>query len=241
MRKMIITALLTTIALLGAKTYNLVSEPYPPYEYQDNGKNLGMDVEILEAVAKSAGVEFKISFLPWKRALSEVQDGSSDAIFSILHNTERDAFLFYPDKPLFKGKTVIFANDNFKGEIKTVGDLNGKKVGFVSGNSYGKEFDNASEILKDPSTNVEMSVKKLLNNRHDLLIATEEVGWFYLKKSKAKNVRVLPLAVMEEDYFIATSKKSPNGKELQNLLNEHLLKLEKDKVLDAIRAKYRDK
>jgi len=241
MKKIITTALLTLITLLSAKTYNLVSEPYPPFEYQENGKNTGMDVEILEAVAKSAGVDFKISFLPWKRALSEVQSGSSDAIFSILQTKERESFLYYPEKALFKGKTILFANESFNGTIKSISDLNGKKIGFVSGNSYGKEFDNATEILKDPSTNAEMSVNKLINNRHDLLVITEEVGWYYLNKSKAKKIRALPFIIMQDDYFIATSKKSANGRELLNLINEHMTKLEKDNVLDAIRAKYRKK
>lgn len=221
-----------------AKTFKLVSEPYPPFEYQENGKDVGMDVEILKAAASKAGIELKIDFLPWSRALDQVKSGEADGIFSLLKNAEREGFLIFPATPLYVGKNVFFAAASFTGKVESLADLKGKTVGIVNGNSYGEQFDKATGFTKDGVADQDTLIKKLLAGRNELIVTAEKVGWYSVKQQGGKDVKALPFVVSKENYYIGLSKKSANGKELADKLGKALADLEKSGVLTKIRKKY---
>lgn len=221
-----------------AKTFKLVTEPYPPFEYQEAGKAVGMDVEILNAAAAKAGIELSIEFLPWNRALDMAKSGEADAIFSMLKNAEREAFLSFPSVPLYVGKTVFFTMNSFNDPVNSFADLKGKTVGVVNGNSYGEAFDKATGFTKDGVADQDTLIKKLLAGRNQLIVMTEEVGWYTIKQQGGKDAKALPFAVSKDNYYIGISKKSANGKELTEKLSKALADLEKAGELAKIRKKY---
>lgn len=215
MKKILVLTACLSLLSFGAfaKTFKLVSEAYPPYEYQENGKNIGMDVEILDLITKKTGVEIKIEFIPWKRALEMVKDGSADGIFSLAKTPEREEFLHYPGTPLYQGKTVLFAHPDYKGDPKSLEDLKGKTVSIVTDNSYGAEFDGNKEIQKDASSDQDTQMRKLIAGRVPLTVANEIVGWHNIKKQGGKDIRTLGIVVDKDVNYIGVSKKSPNSKE----------------------------
>lgn len=221
-----------------AKSYKLVTEPYPPFEYQEGGKAVGMDVDILNAAAAKAGIEISIEFLPWNRALEMAKNGEADAIFSMLKNAEREGFLSFPSTPLYVGKTVLFTMNSFTEQVNGLGDLKGKTVGVVNGNSYGESFDKATGFTKDGVADQDTLIKKLLAGRNQLIVMAEEVGWYTIKQQGGKDVKVLPFVVSKDNYYVGISKKSANGKELTEKLTKALADLEKSGELTKIRKKY---
>lgn len=123
--KKIILALCLFVSSISAfaQTFRFVTEDYPPYVYSEGGQAKGLDVEIINAIKKKANIDVKIEFYPWNRALSMVQDGTADAIFSLFKNSEREAFLHYPATPLYNNKTMLFASNSFAGDVKSLSDL----------------------------------------------------------------------------------------------------------------------
>lgn len=229
----------STCFVVNAKTFHLVTETYPPYEYQENGKIQGMDIDILNLLSKKAGVTFDISFEPWIRALEMVKSGSVDGIFSIIKNKAREDFLYYPKIPLYVGKSVFFVHPDLKKEIKSMNDLKGLSIGTVRENSYGAEFDSATSFTTDPVTNQEMLLQKLITGRNTIIITTEEVGWHHINKQKVKGFRSFPFVVSTNEYHIAISKKSPNGKELFQMINKAFTEAEQSGELAQIRKQYK--
>lgn len=235
--------LITFFSLIGtsvaAKPFLIVSDTYPPYEYQENGIIVGFDVEILKAVSKEADIECDIKFFPWKRAMMMIESGKADGIFSMAHSKERENFVYFPPEHLSIGKKRIFANSNFKGDILAIQDLDGKRIGIVRGNTYGEKFDNYNACIKDEAENPDMLFKKLNVDRYSLVIENENVAAFTIKKLSLKGIRPLSFIPHEVKYYIGISKKSKRAKELLDKISNALLRMKKSGKLEAIRNKYR--
>lgn len=218
--------------------YRVVAEPYAPFEYEVDGVARGMNVEVLNRLAKQAGVRFQFVFQPWKRALQTVDRGEADAIFSLLRNPDRERFLRYPDTPLYRAQVVLFAHAGFAGTIRGVEDLAGYRVGVVAGHSYGPLIDRREDFVRDVSLTVEGAVKKLLHGRYPLLLATRETGWHAVRRLQAESIRQLPLVLHEAPYYIAVSRSSARGDALFSLLDTHLRRMEKAGEIEQIRKQY---
>lgn len=235
---LLVLILLSMVLLLHSKTYKIVWEQYPPYEYEENNVIKGLDIEILRAIEKAENVKFEFVQVPWERALRMAQTGEADGIISLFKTEERQAFLHFPSEGLAFEKNVIFAKNTYKGDIKTVADLKGKTIGITSGYSYGKTFDDATGFTKDPSTDQETMFKKFVNNRYEMVISNELVGHYMLKSLNAKDYKILSYVADNQMLYIGISKKSVNSKEVLDLINRGLANLKKSGELAKIRAKY---
>ena len=94
----LLTAALFTLLSLAAygEKLRIVTEPWAPYVYEENGKALGLDYETTAIVFKRLGIEVEWQFLPWKRCLSMLETGQADGALDIFHSHDRDALLLSP-------------------------------------------------------------------------------------------------------------------------------------------------
>jgi len=235
--KKIIALILAISAILTAEVIKMATEEYPPYEYTENGVTKGMDVDIINAVSKHAGLTNQITFLPWSRCLLFVEEYKESAIFSILKTPEREKLYQYSTIPLYSTKVRIYATPRFTKNVNTAGDLEGLNVGAVRGNLYGDSFDKNARIEKDLATDGNMLMNKLVAGRYDLIIAAEEVGSYYIKKYPQSNLRMMPVEISSASYYIAFAKTS----KLFSKFNESMKILEKNGELKKIRTRYKSK
>ncbi len=59
---------------VSAQTLTVVTEQYPPYNYEENGKVKGVSTEVVEEVLREAGIDFSIKVYPWTRALKMAEE-----------------------------------------------------------------------------------------------------------------------------------------------------------------------
>jgi len=243
--KSIATAILLLFASVSSAekqidrdTYNLVSDTYPPYEYIEDGRIIGMDVEILEVMAKNAAITISVKFVPWKRAMAMAKNGIADGIFSMAHSKKREEIVYFPPVPLSFGKQRIFANNNFKGDIVKIDDLENRKVGAVNGNRYGNEFDDYTGHILEYSHGPEMLFRKLAANRHLFSIENEFVAAHTIKKLKLKGIRPLSYISDEPAYYIGVSKSARRAQHFLEIVNKTLFDMKHSGELDEIRRKY---
>ncbi len=52
----------------------IVTEDFPPYNYEQDGKASGLSSEVVQAVLKEIGLQADIIFYPWRRAYHAVQN-----------------------------------------------------------------------------------------------------------------------------------------------------------------------
>jgi polar amino acid transport system substrate-binding protein len=81
-----------------ATRVRMACNEFPPHKMQNSPDGLaGFDVEMLQEAFSRTNIEIEIEFLPWKRALVDVQAGRLDGLCSCSQHADRDQWLDYSD------------------------------------------------------------------------------------------------------------------------------------------------
>ena len=132
--------------LVGAPVMNTVvqaqedNEPYiiatdttfAPFEYQDeNGDFVGIDMDLLEAIAEDQGFEYEIRPIGFNAALQAVESGQVDGMIAGMGITEERQESFDFSDPYYEaGVQFAVLEDS---EIESLEDLEGQNVAVKTG------------------------------------------------------------------------------------------------------------
>ena len=150
----LILALLAVISLTACgKSADVSSSKYiiatdtvfKPFEYTDNNGNfVGIDVDILDAVAKDQGFEYELNSLGWDAAIAACQAGQANGMIagaSITDERKNNGWIF-SDGYYTATQSMVVSNTS---DISGFEDLNGKTVAVKNGT----QGQNYAESLKD--------------------------------------------------------------------------------------------
>lgn len=84
----LILGLFVNVAMAGE--LQIVTENYPPINYEENGKIKGISTDIVRAVLERAGLTADIRLYPWARAYNLAEEGRDVMIYSIARTAERE-------------------------------------------------------------------------------------------------------------------------------------------------------
>lgn len=157
----------------------IVTDPWPPYAYLEEGKATGIDVDIALSVLSQLGMEAIIEIMPWKRSLLHVKAKKADAILSASVTNSRKNFLHFPVEPISSGTTVFFIRSKDEVEIGGLRSLEDLNVVAMLGYKYCPELDSTNLLLSAARvTTLEQSFNMLINERVDLVVAVDAVGLY---------------------------------------------------------------
>lgn len=129
-----------------AKTYIIATDTtFAPFEFQnETGEYVGIDIELLAAVAEDQGFEYELQALGFNAAVQALEAGQADGVIAGMSITEERKEKFDFSEAYFDSGVVMgIAADNE--EIKGYEDLAGKKVAVKIG-TEGQAF---AESIKD--------------------------------------------------------------------------------------------
>jgi len=113
----------------SGKTYVIATDTtFAPFEFQDaQGNYVGIDMEILAAVAADQGFNYTVNAVGFDAALQAVTSGQADGVIAGMSITDERKAIFDFSQPYFDSGVVmgISAGDT---SIKSYSDLAGKKV-----------------------------------------------------------------------------------------------------------------
>ncbi len=72
--------LVLLLTSLSSRVLLFVCEEYPPYQYKENGVIKGLDIQVIQAVCKDAGLQYRIEFYPWQRCIGMMTNKTADGI-----------------------------------------------------------------------------------------------------------------------------------------------------------------
>lgn len=129
-----------------AKVWTIATDTvFKPFEYTDaNGNFVGIDVEILDAIAKDQGFKYKLNSLGWDASIAACQAGQADAMIagaSITDERKEKGWIFSDGYYTCTQSMTVASNSDIKG----FADLEGKKVAAKTG-TQGAAY---AESLKD--------------------------------------------------------------------------------------------
>jgi glutamine transport system permease protein len=147
------------------KTFTIATDTtFAPFEFRQGNKLVGIDMDLLNAIAKKQGFKVDIQSLGFQAAVSAVTSGSADGVIAGMSITDERKQTFDFSDPYFdSGIQMAVAEDN--DDIKDYEDLKGKTVvakpgteGEATAKKLAKEYDFTVKGL-DQSTNLVESVK----------------------------------------------------------------------------------
>ena len=118
---------------------------FKPFEYtNENGEFVGIDVDLLAAIAEDQGSEYDLQSLGWDGAVAAVQSGQADAIIAgaTIKQERIDSGWIFSDGYYDATQTFVVKGDS---DIASFEDLAGKNVAVKNGTA-GMDFANS---LKD--------------------------------------------------------------------------------------------
>lgn len=206
---------------------------FPPYEYvDDNGKIVGIDAEIAEAIAGKLGKKLTIKDMDFDSLITAVAGGSVDMVLAGLTVTdERKEQVNFSDS-YATGVQVIIVKEG--STIASVDDLEGKTIGVQSGTTgdiyctddYGQDF------VKQ-FANGSLAVAALLKDQVDCVIIDNEPAKNYVAVNEG--LKILDTEYIQEEYAIAVAKEN---NQLLEEINKAMSELKADGTIDKIISKY---
>ncbi len=130
----------------GEKVWHIVTDTaFKPFEYTDeSGKFVGIDVDILAAVAEDQGFKYELDPLGWDASIAACQAGQADGMIagaSITDERKESGWIF-SDGYYDANQSMAVKKGS---DIKGFGDLSGKSVAVKTG-TMSAEY---AESLKD--------------------------------------------------------------------------------------------
>lgn len=226
--------ILSCVSALADTLTMVTSADFPPYEFLDGDKVVGIDAEIAEALAKKLGYDgVDIKDIDFNNVISDVQNGKADFGMAGLSATADRMANIYFTIPYATGIQVIIVKED--SAIASLDDLaSGKYLIGVQMGTTGDIYasDEFGESVKQFYSGVE-AVEALKTGKIDCVIIDNQPAQEFV--SNNEGLKILETKYAEESYAICVAK---NNVELLGKLSAALQDLMADGTIDNIIAKY---
>lgn len=183
---------------------------FPPYNFVDGDKVVGLDAEIVAAVVKQAGAVVDFEPQPWSRVQDMLERGEVAAAFQFVGRPDRfeKYFMIGPHRI---GHTVFAARSGRDVSVRDMNELRGYRIGTVRGYTYGAAFDGATHLTKDMSAGDNLQlVRMLAAGRVDLIIGDREALTYFARSAGLHaQMQVLQPVFSEVPRYIAVPRSKP--------------------------------
>jgi polar amino acid transport system substrate-binding protein len=218
MRLAVLTSLLTALlALLPAAAARAgevwvvaCDDAFPPYDYLEDGRLVGLDVELVEAIVRKAGAEPRFEPSSWNRVRDRLDRGDIEAAFQFVGNPERFE-KYHMIGPFRFGRTVFATQRGATVRYDSYEDLRQYLIGTVRGFTYGRPFDTDPAIRKDDTAgDTRQLVRMLAADRVNLVIGDQKALAHAVRQEKLQvQLEFLPRAYDEVARYIAVPRNRP--------------------------------
>ena len=177
-----------------ARDVRIETVDWPPY-YSANQLGNGPIAEITREALKLKGHTAVIKFVPWKRAIANVERGQADMVMGAYDTPERRQKFIVSEKLYDIKEYVIGLKSSGLTEFNGFEDLKKYKFGVTAGYAYAKDFQEASYLQKTEASSDLLNIKKLFGGRIDFLILNTATF--------NENTKKIPNAQRKEVVFLA--------------------------------------
>lgn len=201
-----------------------VSADNPPYEFIQDGKIVGLDIDVINAIGETIGKKIVIKNLDFPGLLPALSTNNVDLVISAISVTEERKQSFdFSDIYATSSMSVLHRRDD---SIKSIDDLTGRVIGAQLGTTWEHEAETLAKTM--PGTRI----RSLANN----LVLVEEL--------KSGSVDAVILEDMQSAKFVEnsptlTSFKLPDAKSSFAIVfpKESKLKEEINKAIEELKSK----
>jgi len=201
---------------ISAKDLTYITEQYPPYNYQENGKLQGISVDLLENmwVKMEANLNRSvIRLLPWSEGYQTTLKENNTILFTTFRTPQREQ-LFKWVGPIALGRDTLLARSDRNINITTPVDLKKYKIGAIKDDIAAQRLLNnglkqEDLILENTSKPI---IEMLKNETIDAWAYNDLAGISLLQQSGA-NLSDYKVAFIlgQDDGYYAFNKETPDS------------------------------
>ena len=223
----------------SAKKYVIASDnAFAPFEYLDTDTNayVGIDMDILAAVAEDQKFEYEVQNVGFDAALNQVQSGQADAVIAGMTITDERRLTFdFSDGYFDAGQILVVPADS---DIQSIEDLRGTNVavkistqGADYAQSVAEEYGFTVTTYEDSPT----MYQAVVQGTNSACFEDDPVARFSIQ-SQSLALKVVGDVINAKPYGFA-AKKGENA-DLITIFNTGLANIKANGVYDEILAKY---
>lgn len=238
----LLTTMLAALAGCGTKTETsggtekktlvmATNAEFPPYEYKEGDKIVGIDVEIAEAIAEELGMELEIEDIAFDSIIPEVVSGKADIGVAGMTVTEkRKKNVAFSDSYTTSAQVIIIKEDS---SIVSPDDLVGKIVGVQLGTTGDILAADIKDVTLERYNKGADAVLALTQGKVDAVIIDRQPALVFVEKNEG--IKIVDKEFTLEDYAIAIAK---DNTELLTKVNKALATLKESGKIQEIIDKY---
>lgn len=218
----------------AAKVYKVgVDTTYPPFEYKDGNTYKGIDIDLINAIAKKEGIKIELNPMDFGGIIPAMQANQLDIAIAGMSITDARKKIVDFSDPYFKaGLILVVKKDN--NTIKSLDDLKGKKLAVKKGTS-GAQYavDNATKlgIQVEQFNDSPAMFQEVTNGNADALIEDYPVITYAIAQ-KDLGLKTVGDRLNGDHYGIAVLK--GQNQDVLKKIDKGLEELKKDGTYDKI-------
>lgn len=230
--------ILSSLSFAAKKLYVGTNAEFAPYEYLENGKMVGFDIELMDAIGEELGYEIVWSNMSFDGLLPALQMKKIDAVIAGMSQTpERQKAVTFSMPYLLFSSDEHYVIVNEESSYVKKEELNGKKIGVQIGTMQ-EEFAKDLGGLPQLYNSWTGALMDLQQNKIDAVIIADVSGEEYLNTMKG----IKKIDVVEENFPGASIALRKGETELAEQINQAILKIDAEgKYLEILKKYFPDK
>lgn len=224
----------------SSKVYLIACDAkYAPFSFEEDGKYKGIDVELLDAIAKVEGFQYELKPMDFSGIIPAIKAGQIDGSIAGMNITEkRKESVDFSDGYIQAGSSIVVNKDD--DSIKSLDDLKGKTAAVkkgTTGASFAEENKDKYGLkinVYDDSPSMFQAVE---NKNADFLVEDFPVISYSIKINAGSKLKVAVESIGEAPYDAFAVDKGKN-QDLLKMFNEGLKKVKENGTYDKIVNQY---
>ena len=205
---------------------------FPPYEFYENGKVVGVDIEIANEIAKELNKNLVIKDIAFDSIINELKSGKADFAAAGMSITEdRLKEVDFTIEYIVSEQVVVVKNDS---QINNIDDIKDKTISVQLGTVADQYVTkNYKEAKVNRSKKFLVAAEDVKNNKSDCIVMDKLPALELVKKNP--ELKILDGTLFEDKYGMAVKK---GNKELLDQINKVLERLINEGKIEEYTVKF---
>ncbi|MEL7252906.1 MAG: transporter substrate-binding domain-containing protein [Pseudomonadota bacterium] len=216
----------------AAADLRLMTEEYPPYNFQEGARISGLGADQIFAIMDRANLTYEVELTRWSRAIGSARNKPATCVFSTFRTPDREADFEWIG-PLSEDRSLLIKTADSDITLNSIDDAASYSVGTQTGEFTVGILQDAGIANVEQAPSMADALKKLLAGRNDLM-AVPELYFFELQEQGVPVVPALTLPALQ----VALACNPETDPDHLDAMRDAMAQIIEDGTQDTILARY---
>ncbi len=190
---------------------------YPPFEYIEDGKTVGFDIDIAAEIAKRLEKELEIVPIIWDFTYEMPEDTKIDMVISAVTGTEDKEELADFSDPYYIMEYMLITLSEAEPKLRE--DFRGKKIGMLTNKSEDFSDEDLKDFIIEVYSDVILMLEALKSKDIEGILISIPLGKNIIEENSGF-YSIIEIVKSEREYNIVFMEGSPLKDEVNRILEE---------------------